>query len=288
MSGPRTRPGCAIAFALPFVAAGVFMIAMGLGHTRAKGNAPGGVLAAMGVCFAAAGVMVIVQGFQVHRTETLRAEGKNRDPGRPWLWDHAWDPTGTDDDGVEVTAGSLVWGAFIALFMVPFNWWAFFSKEGNIFVGAITGLFDAISLALLAHGLYRLSVGLKYGRSRLRFESFPFYMGETARVALLAAERLEGARSLKAKLSCLKGRIIRDDESERVVMEPIYEEEKGLGGARAAPIGGQIPLSFDIPADQGLPTALSEPVPVQWRLDLTADTEGLDFRAGFRLPVYRR
>lgn len=278
-------------FGLPFMAAGGFMLAAGLGAIPLKGgNAPLALLLPMGACFFSAGALVSFQGLRGRAAERKREEGQARDPGRPWLWDSAWDASGVDDDGVARTGGYFLGGGFMVLFLIPFNWWAWVSDESVFMVKAIVSLFDFITLTLLCAGVYRLFVGLKYGRSRLRFDSFPFFMGEKVAVTLLAAERLRDFRAITATLTCCEQRETRDSDGKTSTTEfTLWQEKSEFKAGELILAGSLLPLSLRLPpGEPAKPTDLSSYLKVYWKLELIADTPGLDFSAVFPLPVYRR
>lgn len=274
----------AVFFGLPFIAAGAAQLAMAAGYIDAGGGrAPLEILWATGSVFAGAGLLVSGQGVRglaaARRRRRLRAEHR----GQPWLWDRDWDLV-VRDDGVSRTASSFLWGAFMTVFMVPFNWWAWFSADGVLPVKLITTLFDVLALGMLGHGFYQLGRGLKYGISRLALPSVPLRLGSRPTVKLEAADRIEGR--LAASLRCVEERVVRDGSGSKTTtrVECFVLHEKAWTVDRSA-AGADVNLTLELPADAP-PTDLGVHPPRYWELELAAETPGIDYHAVFLLPVY--
>lgn len=274
----------AVFFGLPFMAAGAAQLAMAGGLIDAGGGrAPAEILWATGAVFAGAGLLVSGSGARGLAAAARRRRTRAERPGEPWLWDREWE-TVVRDDGLSRTASSFFWGAFITVFMIPFNWWAWFSGDGVLPVKLITTLFDGLALAMLGHGFYQLGRGLKYGVSRLVLPSVPLRLGTRPAVKLESADRVRG--QLSASLRCVEERVVTDHSggkrSQRVECFVLHEKSWTI---ERSPTGADLAIALELPA-AAPSTDFGRHPPRYWELELAAETPGIDYHAVFLLPVY--
>ena len=137
--------------------------------------------------------------------------------------------------------------------------------------------------------LKNLGLFLKYGNSRLRFESFPFYIGDKLSVILinLPAE----INQLQLDLRCIEEKYEihqRGQEREsKVVCYQLYHESRTLEGREVAP-SGKLSLEWGLPDEPEMTSTLSQRPARFWELEVKADTPGVDYHSCFLLPVYAR
>ncbi len=95
------------------------------------------------------------------------------------------------------------------LFLLPFNWLAFLSSEitaGRLFWKILVGLFDLATLIILVYGIYLLIRRIRYGVGRLRFNTFPFFLGKEMSVIFHGVQGLDDIRSISATLRFIEER----------------------------------------------------------------------------------
>ncbi len=309
-----TGGGCAIAFGFPFMAAGLGMLAVGLG---AFGTFEGPliVMVAMGCVFFAAGFFVSYQGISSILALKAAARRQAEHPGEPWYVDHAWDPSGATHGGIKGLIGGFLGLLFFAGFLTPFNWWAWFSNDGVLPVKIIVSLFDLILLACVFAWVYEVLRRTKYGVSVLRFGTFPFFLGEPLTVYLQGASRIAGYTKLTATLRCVEEvteRKTSTDSNGRTTTTQttvgyiVWEEARTFApGEVKLPEAGKARLlqlwrpkdelsewrlEFDVPQGDGARPSqlLNDDNKYVWQLVISAETPGLDYDATFLLPVYAR
>jgi hypothetical protein len=130
----------------------------------------------------------------------------------------------------------------------------------------------------------------KYGRARLAFPSFPFFLGDTLTARLGTSRAIGEFKKLTFTLRCIEERTETRRSGTRTsiqtVCDQLWAEEVALG-AGAVREGNEITVRFELPeGDYG--TRLSDSPARYWELAVTADTPGLDFSARFLVPVYAR
>ena len=184
--------------------------------------------------------------------------------------------------------------AFVSVFLAPFNYFVFVDEERSsqapFFAKALVGIFDAILVLMLVGILTTIWHRARYGRSRLAFGSFPFFLGQPLQVRLSTGRPLGAFKSLVLTLRCVEERTATTQtakgRSTRIVCDQLWADEITLAESWALQ-EGEIPVSFRLP-EGDYATRLAEPPVRYWEIEVTADTAGLDFRAVFPLPVYAR
>jgi hypothetical protein len=295
----RTRTGIAIGPAAGMALGGIFFLAGGFVILLSIGvipspddsfNAPRSIVGVCGVIFAAPGLYVILSSIRTlaHRSRATAALAL--DPFRPWKADHPWQPDGiADAPGTEIPYWA-VGGLFLAIFTIPFfaiGWVGgdtVFAIASGVMVLFVIGIF-----AKVAHLLLRLA---KYGKSRLRWGRFPFFLGETLEVDFVNPRGFGRFERLALTLRCIEERFetrqTSDGSTTAVVPYEIYAEtaEMTEGGEYNAG-DGALPLTFALPAEAP-PTRLSKHPPTYWELAVEAETAGVDFATRFLVPVYAK
>lgn len=285
VSGRTAGTGGMVWFALPFLGLGGFLALAGFGviPLPGKANAPLPVIGCVGVAFFLAGTLVLSSGLRgiLHRGRRRRLEELYG--AEPWTADYPWDPTGTFDRSLGRVFQSWLFVVFLGFFLAPFHWWAWASDEGGLFVRGIVVFFSLIHLCVLGTALRRTAQWLRYGRTRLRYDDFPFHPGETVRVTY-APNRFA---TLKGTVRCVEeywettgtGKHRRKS----LVVDSLWSEAHEWTPHRQ---DVEVALRFDLPDDEQLVNRLSRAPVRYWELVLEAEAAGVDFHATYLLPVY--
>jgi hypothetical protein len=129
-------------------------------------------------------------------------------------------------------------------------------------------LFDLAFAALSARTIREARGRVCNGRCRIEFATFPFRLGDVARIRFLPARALEASFVLR----CIEETGEESFELFRESIEAVCEES---GTA----------LEFTLPDRPGLTTRFGAAAPIRyWRLDVSAR----DRAASFLIPVYAR
>src|SRR6185503_4312602 len=130
----------------------------------------------------------------------------------------------------------------------------------------------------------------KYGRARLAFQSFPFFLGETLTARLGTSRPIGRFKKLVFTLRCIEERTetrrTAKGTSIQTVCDQLWADEvaQDAGDLRE---GNEVTVRFDLP-DGDYGTRLSEAPARYWELTVVADTPGVEFSAKFLVPVYAR
>jgi hypothetical protein len=241
------------------------------------------VAAPIGITFALVGFAFIVSGARDLRRRAALPALQARYAGQPWMWDYPWDRRGGRDETAGDIGRTLWVVAFMVLFLVPFHWIAFFSRERPVVVQLATSIFDLFLAAILARAVYLALRLARYGRSRIRFASFPFTAGKDVEIDLTTLSALARRAPMVATLRCVQERYEtrrRGRDRERVTV--CYE----LSRDERVVAAGEPSVRFALPPTAPS-TALAELPPRYWELELRTDgVPGVDYGATFLVPVY--
>ncbi len=279
--------GCLIAFGLPFVAIGTYLAWLVRFHsdriTFEDPRMPDPFLYCFCAAFVGAGLMVWRGGIRAifrnwRTTRWLRAR-----PHEPWLGDYRWNPEGDRQRPFRGALGGLIAFAWLGAFLAPFHWWmaAVPWLQGQL----VLGLFDAIFLAIALVWLFRLARSIRHGAGWVRFDRFPFFLGETLDVRLGCGGRLDRFEQLLVTVRFVhvkKGQ----EGSRRVVAWQHWAE-------RLAFVPSELQDPRVLPVSLALPTGdlgtwLSLEPPRYWEIEMKGVGPGLDFESRFLVPVYAK
>jgi hypothetical protein len=277
----------------PFAVAGTFILLMGLGKIEVdpgKVHAPMWIISLFGLLFLLAGLWLVWHGLDGVRRKSKIKDVKTTRAASPWLWDYEWQALGISDNKLKKVMRGLIMLIVVGAFLAPFHWWAFVSDDGSLMVTIIVVIFDLIfGLAGGYYFFHNLALYLKYGNSRLRFDNFPFLLGDKLSVALagLPSEINELQLDLRFIEEKYERRGSGRNKESRVVCYQLYHEERTLKGREVAP-SGKLSLEWNLPEQPDMTSTLSQRPARFWELEVKADTPGVDYHSRFHLPVYAK
>ena len=272
---------------------GTFILLMGLGKIEvdpSKVHAPMWIISLFGLLFLLAGLLFVWHGLDGVRRKAKIKNVKITRAASPWLWDYEWQALGISDNKFKKVLHGLIMLIVVGAFLAPFHWWAFVSDDGRMMVKIMVVFFDLVfGLGGGYYFLNNLALFLKYGNSRLRFGSFPFYLGDKLSVILVGLP--SEINQLQLDLRFIEEKYERRgsgrNKESRVVCYQLYHEARTLSGREVA-ASGRLSLEWNLPDDQELTTTLSQRPARFWELEVKADTPGVDYHSRFLLPVYTR
>jgi hypothetical protein len=294
--GARSLPfggGCAIALGAVFlglglmfaVAVGVLLVAVPEASREDLRNLRWlGPPTVLFVCVVGAGLLIA--GVRGQRRQERGARMAALHPDQPWLADGAWDPNGALAES-EWDGRTLLVVLMVLLVAAPFNvlWLYVFDAhaERTRRLFALMVLIPDFFMYLVGRGLVvMLRDHLRYGRARLHFDAFPFFLGGELG-GRLTAKIFAGQEGVTATLRCIDERMVATRQSGGSVdsVEPfqLYEARQtfpGRFGGRAVP--------FALPLPERPSTHLLRQPPCYWELEVKGEGAGDAVR--FLVPVY--
>jgi hypothetical protein len=197
----------------------------------------------------------------------------------PWRNDHPWNPAG-EGGALERRARRLLWwGAAVAAVLLPWN--ALAAVRPDLLPPALAAVADLAPAALLARGAWLRRAWRRDGAARLRFDRFPFFLGEPFEVVLALGRRASRAGAVEVTLACLEQRL--DDLAGD---EAAWREVEVYRAAQVILAAPETAVTFELPAaDRGLGTELGTPESRRWELRARGRA-GAPVDAVFPVPVY--
>lgn len=200
----------------------------------------------------------------------------------PWKNDYPWRPEGMDPDYTKA-GGSILGPAALFSFIALFNiGWG----SDSLVLKAFLVIFDLFGLLLLADILRRIWQVVRHRRPRIRWTTFPAFLGERLEGVVHFARPLAARGPVKATLRSVRDEGRSGGQQANVVEEPfvLYTQKRELGAA--GPLAS-LEIAFDVPTD--LPgTDFHAAQPTYWQVQVEVPVTGPDFETVFLAPVYAR
>ena len=261
---------------------GLFCLALGFGILPIPLQVPRLFITMFGLYFLFGGLVAF---YFASQPSIRRAK---LDSTSPYQSDYPWSPEGISED-MESPIEKTVLGAIILSgILIPMHFFMagiLVSGEGigRILLFIVFGLFDLILLAyiqaLISFGWQRLC----FGKTRVLFSRFPFFVGQTLTVTFEGGNQLEIKR-LFATLRCIEEKIeysSKYDEDGQIVCYKVYADENEFTTDGT----GRANISFSLPPD--LPgTKLKKDLPIYWELVVESVSPGTKYKRTFLMPVY--
>jgi len=198
------------------------------------------------------------------------------DLAQPWRSDRPWDPAGEPGDLERRGRRVLWWGVASAAVLLPWN--ALSAGRPDLLWPGVVAVADLVPAALLLRGAWLRRSWRRQGGPRLRFDRFPFFLGEPFEAVLALDPVAEGRGAVEVTLACLERR--REDGQAASTEVEVYRSTQVILPAAESEI------TFELPApERGLGTALRSPEGRRWELRVQG-RGGARARAVFPVPVY--
>jgi len=210
---------------------------------------------------------------------------------KPWLTRADW-ATG------EIRAGS---GAVAAPVLgVVAAWWMvastplvmqmpeIFQSTGSRWA-AITLAFPAVGGVLLWAFVYQFLRRRKFGDSLLQLAATPGVVGGQLAGVIRIPKMIRPTEGFRLKLSCIEHIRTGHGKDTQIVEEPLWQEERLVTEPMRDRVGGAIavPVLFAIPYEVEETSRPGSDRHIEWRLEASAETRGVDYKSCFEVPVFK-
>lgn len=279
-------------FGLPFAGVGAAITLIGMRVIEVNPstvNAPYWVLGLSGLIFLLPGLFCMGLGIAGYRNGRRLARLREEFPEIIAYRDYPWHAEGDEKGPLRAILASIAAACFVGIFLAPFNYWMI--TDGSWILILVIGLFNLIFIAAVWGMIHTIWQSMKYGRSRLGYDRFPYHPGEVVEMTWSTAGGVGDYRKISFTLRCIEEeRVTQGTGKNRRTVNVRYQlwsdefviDEPGRHTAESS-----IPLTFAIPED--LPgTNLSGNQPRYYLLQVEADTPGPDFKADYLVPIYPR
>jgi hypothetical protein len=281
-------------FAIPFAAAGLFVIWQGIKKITRGETGQGIGIVAFGMVFAAVGFGLMYAAITAGRRQR-QAEEKwkaQTDGGnKVWLARDDWAAGKIKSSSAAQTKILLIFalafgcfGTAMSIFVLP--------KElhgGNDKALAIL-LFPAVGIICAIAVVRSFLSRRRFGDCWFELAQVPAPLGGSLDGLIQTERPLHLEQGLHLKLSCINRTVSGSGDNRSVQENILWQNEKVFRPDAALPstgVGGSgIPVHFDLPANQP-EASLRGNSTVIWRLEARAKMAGPDFTALFEVPVFR-
>ena len=215
---------------------------------------------------------------------------RQQHPEEPWMWRRDWASRTAADKGGEqawlLWPFAVMWNliSLPALFVLRTQ----IEQEPMFYVFL---LFPLAGVGLLCAAIYQTLRRRKYASSLCRFDALPIPLGRTLRGEVDTRATDVPEQGFLVRLTNLR-RVVKSSGKSTSVHESILwqdEQRAGAGAAMPGPNGVRVPFRFALPLHDGEPADDSNPRDrILWRLEVTGEVPGIDYRGVFELPVFTR
>ncbi|HET8724714.1 MAG TPA: hypothetical protein VFM53_10990 [Anaeromyxobacteraceae bacterium] len=195
----------------------------------------------------------------------------------PWRSDRNWDPAGEPGCLDRRARRALWWGVAATAVLLPWNVLAVLRPDLAPPLAVLVA--DLGPAALLARAAWLRRDWRRKGGARLRFDRFPFFLGEPFEAALLLDPDLPADGVVEVTLACRERRPLDGDGG-------AWREEEVYRATQVFLPAGETAVAFELPApDRDLGTALTAPGARRWELRVSGRS-GAPVEECFPVPVY--
>jgi len=260
--------GCAAVFALPFLIAGAIIVWQGIIALRHHQD-EGVVILIVGVLFTAMSLAIVAISFHGVRQWSERNHRRAQSPSQPWMW--LW-------------VFAIAWNAIT----IPLTIAVFRLMMSRPPLAFLVVLFPLIGVALLCGALYLSLRAWKFGKSTCTIDALPIAVGDSFHADVEHRGDVSPEGGYRVVLSAINRIIQGAGKSRRITENVLWQSEQRVSSALAAPtpIGRRIPIDFSIPIEQPSTDQRDQTNATLWRMEVSAELPGIDYKASFELPVF--
>lgn len=286
-TSPAMAQGCITLFALPFAGVGVFTAFQAIRLVTA-GNLPqAGALGAFGAIFGSVGFGLIIAGFKARRELAAREARQAAAPGQPWLWREDWANRLIPDRSRSAATGLWVFAIFWNLIALPA---AYLALRNNIWeenkAALLILLFPLIGLGLLIAATYAMLRARRYGVSVLELVAVPVPIGREIAGRIHVPGAFEPEQGVKVTLTCAREITTGSGKNRSTTTTILWQDDQTIPGVTRDASGVAIPFVMSVPADCPSSDDRDPSNKVIWKLSAEAAVAGIDYSAGFEVPVF--
>ncbi len=244
--------------------------------------------AIFGIVFGGAGFGIMFFGiFTIVRGKGAKKQ-EQENPDEPWLWNKDW---GTGS--IKASGGAGLFLGIFAIFWNAISWTVFLlvpwqqELEENK-AALLILLFPGIGVILLFAWLYTVLRRMKYGRSIFVMDRVPGVVGGKLGGTVEIPRKVFPPEGFEVTLRCIHRYTSGSGKNRSTHERTLWEDQKTITReGRGGGLGTNLPISFTIPYNctESNPHVSSNCN--LWRLEVKADTPGIDYNAKFEVPVFK-
>lgn len=237
------------------------------------------------ICSVIGGVVV----FFLKQTARLKREKEGlmqAHPEEPWLWNQKWakGKIKTSSRNFKLSLFSLVVWSFFCVALV----FVFFEKPNDLPVKIMALVFLLSEFFFIAGFVYLLIRRSKYGQSVLEMASVPGVIGGQFAGVIRTSVKVKMEDLFRIRLRCIHGKESGHGKSRRIHRNTIWDTELLIAHDLLQHEGNQsaIPFLFQIPYQCRQTDQCKADDYIEWKLEVTAKTPGVDYHSEFEVPIF--
>ncbi|MBZ5594998.1 MAG: hypothetical protein LAP39_22375 [Acidobacteriia bacterium] len=287
-SNNANNAGCLLPMGVLFTLAGIVFGGAALlgtkGYQDPSQKMTGGAVALAVACI---GVGLIVAGRSATTTAKQAQATAGASPGKPWLWRDDWAQGYARPDWQSEAATR---GAIGLLLLVVSS----ASLAGVILhPPRHRSYMELLVLVLPLGGLILIGQSIlirlrerKFRQVRLALSTLPGVLGGRLRGQLESAFAFPAGCDVLITLSCVRSYVSGSGDGRSRWENVLWQARQAITPFVGGP-GTSAPIDFTIPCDARETDASNPADEIFWRLTANAALAGLDFRASFKVPVFK-
>jgi hypothetical protein len=286
---PALALGCLTIASLPFIGAGILIMREGWSRQTDVPTFNKVVLPLIGLAFALFGLTFTAIGVYVYRSWKKTEGLRERHPGQPWMWREDWAAGHIADNSLAETAGlwifAILWNLISWAVAVAFGPQLRHPESKVLYVVL---LFPAIGVLLLFAATRAAMRRQKFGNSICRPSQMPVCPGTPVRFGVQLRLGVPPEHGMLFKLTCLRRVTTGSGKSSSTTETVLWQDEQRIdsGAIAPGPSGSEANVVFRLPGDAPQTDPRDPRNQILWRLTAAAEVPGVDYAAGFEVPVY--
>jgi len=279
--------GCAFAIALPLFVGGVALLREGLlGLHRHVSN--GVAFTVIGLLLTLISAGIVFGAFATSRRLATRSHRRVQYAMQPWLWREDWESRRVVERNPHLDVVLWLFGIAWCAIALPVALAVYRLMFARPLLAMVMILFPAAGVMILICAAYVSLRSWKFGRSVCAIDRLPIAIGRSFHgdVEHHGSQRSESGYDVV--LTSVRRIRTQSGRGQSWTEEVLWQSQQHIPAALAAPTpdGMRVPFDFEIPPDAASTDQRDMSNQTLWRLQVTAELPGIDYKALFELPVF--
>lgn len=276
-----------VLFGCVFAVVGVLVTLDSISTEPGPDSEPPWASVVMGSLFATVGIGITIVGVRLGMIGSRHQEFRRRYPDQPWQWRDDWRTGRIEHNAkwlaIAMWAFSILWNGIVVTAGV-LGGGDLLRQASEDPAAYLFLLFPVVGLGVLYLAVRATMQWRRYGTSTLILRSVPVRIGEQLEATVQLPPDVRGASELKVQVSC--SRTTRRGKNSTTTV--LWSEERTYPGISlgVGPHGPTLSFRQDIPAGVEQSSVGSVNPSVHWKVEVTAEVEGVDFQADYTIPVF--
>jgi hypothetical protein len=241
----------------------------------------------LSLTFLILGLGVVAYGRSTRKAAGTAKALTAQNPEKPWLWRDDW---AQGYARPEWRSTAMTWGAAGVVFLllsvpgvvaIPKTW-----NTTHRWEAPVALVFPLAGLYLLSHSAIAALRESKFRQMRLKLSTLPGVIGGRVEGNLETTFVFPPGTQMTLTLSCVRSYVSGSGDSHSHWETALWQDTQFATVYVGGP-GSSIPVAFTAPYDARETDARNPSDEIFWKLRATATLPRLDFRAAFRVPVFK-